>query len=78
MIIKAPAIALTTTAPATKLDIKFDNDLTLIECKPKMTGEDFSFMLNKVPGAIVWLGVGNDSNRDLSIFRHDDIHQFQT
>ncbi len=48
-------------------DIKFDNDLTLIECKPKMTGEDFSFMLNKVPGAIIWLGVGNDSNRDFGL-----------
>jgi hypothetical protein len=29
MKIKAPAIALTTTAPATKLEIKFDNEAVI-------------------------------------------------
>ncbi|MCK5760367.1 MAG: amidohydrolase [Candidatus Delongbacteria bacterium] len=47
--------------------INFSNDLKLIECKPKMTGEDFSFMLNKIPGAIIWLGAGNDSNREFGL-----------
>ncbi|MBN2789203.1 MAG: amidohydrolase [Candidatus Delongbacteria bacterium] len=47
--------------------IKFDNNLSLIDCKPKMTGEDFSFMLDKVPGAIIWLGAGNDTNREFGL-----------
>ena len=32
-----------------------------------MTGEDFSFMLDKVPGAIIWLGAGNDDNREYGL-----------
>ena len=48
-------------------NMNFNNDLKLIDCKPKMTGEDFSFMLNKVPGAIIWLGAGNDNNREFGL-----------
>lgn len=48
-------------------NLKFENDLHIIECKPKMTGEDFAFMLNKVPGAIMWLGAGNDKNREFGL-----------
>ena len=36
------------------------NDIKLEVCEPQMTGEDFGFMLDVVPGAIFWLGVAND------------------
>ena len=29
----------------------------MIDCPPAMTGEDFGFLLNKVPGVMFWLGV---------------------
>lgn len=29
----------------------------LIECLPAMTGEDFGFLLSKIPGVMFWLGV---------------------
>lgn len=29
----------------------------LIQCLPAMTGEDFGFLLNKIPGVMFWLGV---------------------
>jgi len=35
------------------------NDIKLEICEPQMTGEDFGFMLDVVPGAIFWLGVAN-------------------
>lgn len=28
-----------------------------VETKPKMTGEDFGYLLNKIPGTMFWLGV---------------------
>ena len=63
---------------ASKIEnIKFDNDLQLIECKSKMTGEDFAFMLDKIPGAIIWLGAGNDDNREFGLhnskYKPDEI-----
>jgi len=39
-------------------------DMKLKVCKPQMTGEDFGFMLDVVPGAIFWLGVKNKDNLD--------------
>lgn len=29
----------------------------LIECLPAMTGEDFGYLLNKIPGVMFWLGI---------------------
>ncbi|MDX5038803.1 amidohydrolase, partial [Streptococcus suis] len=29
----------------------------MIDCPPAMTGEDFGYLLNKVPGVMFWLGV---------------------
>lgn len=34
--------------------------IEVIECEPKMTGEDFGFFLEKINGAIFWLGVRKD------------------
>jgi metal-dependent amidase/aminoacylase/carboxypeptidase family protein len=31
-----------------------------VEPKPTMAGEDFSFFLEKVPGAYLWLGLGSE------------------
>jgi amidohydrolase len=41
-----------------------------LEPKPSMAGEDFSFFLEKVPGAYVWLGLG-DANGPLHNPRFD-------
>ncbi|MDY0017563.1 MAG: amidohydrolase [Candidatus Delongbacteria bacterium] len=40
----------------------FGKGITVTDCEKKMTGEDFGFMTHKVPGAIAWLGAGNDIN----------------
>ena len=40
------------------------NDVKIEVCEPQMTGEDFGFMLDVVPGAIFWLGVKNKDNFD--------------
>ncbi len=38
----------------------FGEDSVLELPNPSMGGEDFAFFLEKVPGAFVWLGVGED------------------
>ncbi|HZG72766.1 MAG TPA: N-acetyldiaminopimelate deacetylase [Chondromyces sp.] len=35
-------------------------DVNLFICKEAMTGEDFGYMLKKVPGMMFWLGVGSE------------------
>jgi N-acetyldiaminopimelate deacetylase len=42
----------------------FGKGIVVTDCPQKMTGEDFGFMLEAVPGAIAWLGAGNDLNRN--------------
>lgn len=43
--------------------MKENKDVNYIETEPKMTGEDFGFLLAKFPGTMFWLGVGDpDSN----------------
>lgn len=32
-------------------------DVNLIDILPAMTGEDFGFLLSKVPGVMFWLGI---------------------
>lgn len=34
-----------------------DETIDLIDCPPAMTGEDFGYLLSKVPGVMFWLGV---------------------
>ena len=42
------------------------------DAPPSMGGEDFSFMLEKVPGAYIWLGIGGaDQGRTLHNARYD-------
>ena len=38
----------------------FGEDQALELPNPSMGGEDFAFFLEKVPGAFIWLGVGED------------------
>lgn len=35
-------------------------ELTVVECKEAMTGEDFGYMLDKFPGFMFWLGVESE------------------
>ncbi len=37
------------------------SDVNYIETKPAMTGEDFGYLLSKIPGTMFWLGVEDDS-----------------
>ncbi len=32
-------------------------DVNFIETKPAMTGEDFGYLISKIPGTMFWLGV---------------------
>lgn len=34
-----------------------DEEVTLVDCLPAMTGEDFGYLLHQVPGVMFWLGV---------------------
>ena len=38
----------------------FDEENTLELPNPSMGGEDFAFFLEKIPGAFIWLGIGED------------------
>jgi N-acetyldiaminopimelate deacetylase len=35
-------------------------EMNLVECREAMTGEDFGYMLEKIPGFMFWLGVASD------------------
>jgi N-acetyldiaminopimelate deacetylase len=37
--------------------VRESNHATLIECEPAMTGEDFGYFLEEIPGFMFWLGV---------------------
>lgn len=37
--------------------MKENPEVTFQETEPKMTGEDFGYLLNKIPGTMFWLGV---------------------
>ena len=32
-------------------------EVNLIDCPPAMTGEDFGYLLHKIPGVMFWLGI---------------------
>ncbi|GAX04721.1 acetyldiaminopimelate deacetylase [Secundilactobacillus pentosiphilus] len=38
-----------------------NSDVNFVETKPAMTGEDFGYLLSKIPGTMFWLGVEDDS-----------------
>ena len=40
--------------------VREQTDVEVIECKEKMTGEDFGFMLKEIPGFMFWLGVDSE------------------
>ncbi|MED4226161.1 N-acetyldiaminopimelate deacetylase [Neobacillus cucumis] len=37
--------------------IRNETDITVVECREAMTGEDFGYMLKEIPGLMFWLGV---------------------
>ena len=37
--------------------IKHKTDVTVLECREAMTGEDYGYMLKEIPGLMFWLGV---------------------
>ena len=40
---------------------KQDPETNFVETQPAMTGEDFGYLLSKIPGTMFWLGVDDDS-----------------
>lgn len=40
---------------------KQDPETDFVETQPAMTGEDFGYLLSKIPGTMFWLGVDDDS-----------------
>ncbi|UQS84434.1 N-acetyldiaminopimelate deacetylase [Apilactobacillus apisilvae] len=49
-----------------------DEDVNFIETKPAMTGEDFGYLLSKIPGTMFWLGVGDDSSLHTATLTPDE------
>ncbi|BDR59082.1 N-acetyldiaminopimelate deacetylase [Xylocopilactobacillus apicola] len=43
-------------------------DLNYVETEPAMTGEDFGYLLSKIPGTMCWLGVEDDSQLHSAAF----------
>lgn len=41
--------------------MKGNDDVNFIETQPAMTGEDFGYLLSKIPGTMFWLGVEDGS-----------------
>lgn len=41
--------------------MKHNPDVNFVETEPAMTGEDFGYLLSKIPGTMFWLGVEDDS-----------------
>ncbi len=50
----------------------FGEENTVELAQPSMGGEDFSFFLEKVPGAFIWLGVGDVSGLHTAQFAFDE------
>jgi hippurate hydrolase len=50
----------------------FGEDSTMKLVHPSMGGEDFAFFLEKVPGAFIWLGVGDVSGLHTPQFAFDE------
>lgn len=41
--------------------MKQQSSVAFVETEPAMTGEDFGYLLSKIPGTMFWLGVDDDS-----------------
>jgi metal-dependent amidase/aminoacylase/carboxypeptidase family protein len=50
----------------------FGEERSMKLANPSMGAEDFAFFLEKVPGAFIWLGVGDVSNLHTSQFSFDE------
>jgi hippurate hydrolase len=50
----------------------FSEENTVDLAYPSMGGEDFAFFLEKVPGAFIWLGVGDVSGLHTPQFAFDE------
>lgn len=37
--------------------MKNEDDVDFVETLPAMTGEDFGYLISKIPGTMFWLGV---------------------
>ncbi|OSP54015.1 M20 aminoacylase family protein [Pseudoruegeria sp. SK021] len=57
-----PATINTATEAALARDVGAAMGLDVADAAPSMASEDFSFMLEQVPGAYIWLGAGRDGN----------------
>lgn len=47
---------------------KQDPQTVFVETAPAMTGEDFGYLLSKIPGTMFWLGVDDDSQLHSATF----------
>lgn len=57
--------------------MKANPEVEYIETAPAMTGEDFGFLLNKFPGVMFWLGVGDDSQLHSATLTPDEASIMQ-
>ncbi|WP_270181703.1 N-acetyldiaminopimelate deacetylase [Alkalihalobacillus sp. CinArs1] len=48
------------------------SDITMIECREAMTGEDFGYFLRDIPGFMFWLGVDSESGLHSSTLKPDE------
>lgn len=48
------------------------NEISVIECREAMTGEDFGYFLRDIPGFMFWLGVNSESGLHSSTLRPDE------
>lgn len=48
------------------------SDVRVVECPPAMTGEDFGYFLEEIPGFLFWLGVGSPHGLHSSRLRPDE------
>lgn len=46
--------------------------VNFIETEPAMTGEDFGYLLSKIPGTMFWLGVNDDSQLHSATLKPDE------
>ncbi|WEV70697.1 N-acetyldiaminopimelate deacetylase [Lactobacillus sp. ESL0785] len=46
--------------------------INYVQTAPAMTGEDFGYLVNKIPGAMFWLGVGDHGSLHSATFNPDE------
>src|SRR5690606_3053513 len=40
--------------------VRTNTDINVVECREAMTGEDFGYMVEEIPGFMFWLGVDSE------------------